>query len=85
MLTGGLAALVWGIKQAQPGNGADPEQGTAAMTEAMGAPRENAVLVFGSTGKLGRQIVAQVSIDMPLQATHMHFFQQVLYGSLCIG
>lgn len=60
VLTGGLAALVWGIAKGQPGNGADAQQEAAAKAGPMEAPRENAVLVFGSTGKLGRQIVAQV-------------------------
>ncbi|KAK9903372.1 hypothetical protein WJX75_003966 [Coccomyxa subellipsoidea] len=61
VLTGGLAALVWGIAKGQPGNGADAQQEAAAKAGPMEAPRENAVLVFGSTGKLGRQIVAQLN------------------------
>ena len=69
VLTGGLAALIWGIKQGQPGNGADSQQETAGESGAMQAPRENAVLVFGSTGKLGRQIVTQVSLSL-LQDMH---------------
>jgi hypothetical protein len=62
VLTGGLATLVWGLTQGaaaqQDGRSAQP---AGALGEAAAqVPREDAVLVFGATGKLGRQIVAQV-------------------------
>jgi hypothetical protein len=37
----------------------DAQQGSSASDP---PPRENAVLVFGSTGKLGRQVVLQVTL-----------------------
>ncbi|CAL8465559.1 g5095 [Coccomyxa elongata] len=60
VLAGGLGTLVWGIRQGSQGNGAGSQQETVATTADMQPPREDAVLVFGSTGKLGRQIVAQL-------------------------
>lgn len=62
VLAGGLGTLIWGISQGSQGNGAGSQQEAAAAAADMQPPREDAVLVFGSTGKLGRQIVAQVSI-----------------------
>lgn len=59
-ITGGLAALIWGIRRGSAG-GNDPESGSMPQQGGLQAPREEAVLVFGSTGKLGRQIVAKVS------------------------
>ena len=61
VLAGGLGTLIWGVSRGAQGNGAGPQQEAAPATGDMQPPREDAVLVFGSTGKLGRQIVAQVS------------------------
>ncbi len=61
VLAGGLGTLIWGIRQGSQGNGTGSQQEAVATTADMQPPREDAVLVFGSTGKLGRQIVAQVS------------------------
>lgn len=56
--TAGLATLVWGLSQMQNGAGSLPEQLTS-QAPATGPALKDAVIVFGSTGKLGRQIVSQ--------------------------
>ena len=48
-------STVYGITQAQA-----REAAVAATPEGKRMARQNAVLVFGATGKLGREIVAQV-------------------------
>jgi hypothetical protein len=57
----GAGTLIWGLTQrAQQLNSMteyDAQQGRSASGP---PPREDAVLVFGSTGKLGRQVVLQV-------------------------
>lgn len=58
MLTGGLATLLWSLGQRHSG---PAEQQLQGQSQQAGVPMQDAVIVFGSTGKLGRQIVAQVS------------------------
>ena len=59
-VTGGIAALVWGIQQAYS---APPAEQLSSATQGGGPEMKEAVIVLGSTGKLGRQIVAQVTAE----------------------
>ena len=58
-------STVYGIRQAQA-----TEAAVAATPAGKRMARKDAVLVFGATGKLGREIVAQVS-SAHLQAQHV--------------
>lgn len=69
-MVGVIAAGLWGLSQAssmaegsQPGNEVQVQQ-SAAQTE-----RKNAVLVFGASGRLGQEVVAEVPGKM-LMMTH---------------
>ena len=57
----GVGTLVWGLTQrAQQLNSmTEYDANTGSLVSEL-PPREDAVLVFGSTGKLGRQVVLQV-------------------------
>jgi hypothetical protein len=64
------AALVgligYGVSQQQPGSdmgGADSSQAGEAPAAPAPPPRENAVLVFGATGRMGRLVVQEVSLQ----------------------
>ena len=50
-------SVVFGLKQAQAS-----EEALAATPEGQRKAMKDAVLVFGATGKLGREIVAQVRL-----------------------
>lgn len=57
----GVGTLVWGLTQkAQQLNSMTEYDASTASIVSELPPREDAVLVFGSTGKLGRQVVMQV-------------------------
>ena len=57
----GVGTLVWGLtQQAQKLNSMTEYDASTGSLVSELPPRENAVLVFGSTGKLGRQVVLQV-------------------------
>ena len=65
VLTGGVATLLWSLSQRQ--NGAAKQQ-LSGPAHQDGVAMKDAVVVFGSTGKLGRQIVAQVRGHWPVHA-----------------
>jgi hypothetical protein len=67
VLTGGLATLLWSLNQRHSG---PAEQQLQGQGQQAGMPLQDAVIVFGSTGKLGRQIVAQVSSAMSCLPCH---------------
>lgn len=55
-----IGALVWAGSQAQQGSPIAAASSSTMASSAEAAKPENAVLVFGSTGKLGRLVVKQV-------------------------
>lgn len=55
-----IGAIAWAGSQAQQGGLAAAASGAAIASSAQAAKPQNAVLVFGSTGKLGRLVVKQV-------------------------
>ncbi|CAK0786611.1 hypothetical protein CVIRNUC_009825 [Coccomyxa viridis] len=57
----GAGALIWTLSQgAQKLNNMTEYDAQTGSSESAGPPRKDAVLVFGSTGKLGRQVVLQL-------------------------
>lgn len=62
----GAGALIWTLSQgAQKLNNMTEYDAQTGSSESAGPPRKDAVLVFGSTGKLGRQVVLQVGSVPP--------------------
>lgn len=59
-MAGLAAALIFGAKAMQKGQGAQPEQDGVPAGSQGSLKQENAVLVFGSTGKMGSSLVQQV-------------------------
>ena len=61
----GAGALIWTLSQgAQKLNNMTEYDAQTGSSGSAAPPRKDAVLVFGSTGKLGRQVVLQVD-SMP--------------------
>ena len=62
----GAGALIWTLSQgAQKLNSMTEYDAQTGSSGSAAPPRKDAVLVFGSTGKLGRQIVLQVGSVPP--------------------
>lgn len=59
LVLGAAGLLVWQAVKAVQQGGQSQEQ-DAAAEDAEELPRRNAVLVFGATGRTGRQVVAEV-------------------------
>ncbi len=63
-VAGAVAAALWGLSQASSlAQGSQPVSEMQAAQAAQSAPRENAVLVFGASGRLGQEVVAEVGVQ----------------------
>lgn len=58
VVVGALGTVAWAVSQQNPAS--STAEGAAEEPAAPVIPRENAVLVFGASGRMGRQLVAEV-------------------------
>ena len=75
----GLALLVW--QQSQNGVPSLAAMANAAPVSLARPPRRDAVLVFGASGKLGREVVQQASLCKPCVASECWLART----SACVG
>jgi len=73
---GALAAALWGLSQASSmAQGSQPGLEVQSFQSSQPTSRKDAVLVFGASGRLGKQVVAEV---MMMSLCHANIITKIL-------
>ena len=75
-MIGALAAALWGLSQASSmAEGSQPGLEVQSLQSSQPTSRKDAVLVFGASGRLGKQVVAEV---MMMSLCHANIITKIL-------